>query len=133
MQGIGADADSGTFKAIPLNKKIFERPSRLPTVNKKGKTGFEEFSLSQTNRKSTLVSKDEIKADFKALPLNAKILQEQSFKPSLNPEDRQIESKPFSFKTDERLKNKKKVDEEEQVTFKAREKPNYKFFEPKKE
>lgn len=35
--------------------------------------------------------------------------------------------------TDERCKVKKPIEEEEVVGFKAREMPNYKFFEPKKE
>lgn len=43
------------------------------------------------------------------------------------------DARPFNLKTDERSKSKKKVEEEEAITFKAREMPNYKFFEPKKE
>ena len=39
------------FKAMPLNKKIFGRPSRLPEIPKKDRTDFEEFKLSQTNKK----------------------------------------------------------------------------------
>jgi len=77
---------------------------------------------------------EDIKTEFKALPLNTKILQDQVFKPTLNAEDRsQTDSKPFNFKTEERLKNKKKVEDEDNITFKAREMPKYKFFEPKKE
>lgn len=128
------EPDSTLFKAIPLKKKMFDRPSRLPDVKKKGNTDFSEFSLSQTNRKSTLLPNDETKTEFKALPLNTKILQDQVFKPSLNPEDKpSIDSKPFNFKTEERQKQKKKADDEETVAFKAREMPKYKFFEPKKE
>ena len=72
--GTVADADQTHFKATPLNKKIFERPSRLPEVKKKDKTGFEEFVLSQTNRKSTINAEKDKKNSFKALPLNKKIL-----------------------------------------------------------
>jgi len=44
-----------------------------------------------------------------------------------------IEQKPFNLKTIERSKtrDKKQIDEDN-VVFKAREMPTYKFFEPKK-
>jgi hypothetical protein len=128
------EPDSTLFKAMPLNKKMFERPSRLPEVKKKGNTDFEEFALSQTNRKSTLLPNDEIRTEFKALPLNTKILQDQVFRPTLNAEDKpSLDSKPFNFKTEERLKHKKKAEDSDYVAFKAREMPKYKFFEPKKD
>lgn len=65
------------------------------------------------------------------MPLNKKILQESTFKPNIT--ETRTDAKPFNLKTDERSKSKKKVEEEEVVKFKAREVPNYKFFEPKKE
>ena len=69
------EGEQTLFKATPLNKKIFERPSKLPEVQRKEKTDFSEFSLSQTNRKSALpVSTASQIKDFKALPLNRKIL-----------------------------------------------------------
>ena len=39
------------FKAIPFNKKIFEESSKLPEVEKKKETRFQEFSLSKSNCK----------------------------------------------------------------------------------
>lgn len=69
------ESEQIVFKATPLNKKIFERPSRLPEVQRKEKTDFSEFTLSQTNRKSALpATSDTQTKDFKALPLNKKIL-----------------------------------------------------------
>ena len=47
------EPESSAFKAKPLNKKIFERPPKLPEVPKREKTDFLEFSLSQTNKKAT--------------------------------------------------------------------------------
>ena len=67
-------AESANFKAMPLNKRIFERPSRLPEVPKKEKTDFQECSLSQTNRKIGTIQPEQSNPEFKALPLNKKIL-----------------------------------------------------------
>ena len=39
------------FKAKPLNRKILERQSALPSVTKRETTSFTEFSLSQPNSK----------------------------------------------------------------------------------
>lgn len=126
------EPDSSKFKAMPLNKKMFERPSKLPEVPRKEKTDFLEFSLSQTNKKPG--QQEEISTEFKALPLNKRILQEKTFRPSAVPEEKaHTGAKPFNLKTDERSKTKKKAEEAESVNFKAREMPNYKFFEPKKE
>lgn len=70
------------FKARPLNKAIFERQASLPAVEKKQKTTFEQFKLSQTNIKlgaKTLVEyKEELekieKSNFKARALNKAVL-----------------------------------------------------------
>lgn len=46
------------FKARPLNQKIFESQAKLPSVERKEKTTFEEFHLSGSNAtlaKKTLV------------------------------------------------------------------------------
>lgn len=40
------EPESSIFKAKPLNKKMFERPSKLPEVPKREKTDFAEFALS---------------------------------------------------------------------------------------
>ena len=126
------EPESSNFKAKPLNKKIFERPSKLPEVPKKEKTDFAAFSLSQTNKKAA--QEEQHNLEFKALPLNKKMLQEPTFRPSTIAEERaHTDAKPFNLKTEERSKSKRPVDEEEMVGFKAREMPNYKFFEPKKE
>ena len=119
------------FKARKINKKIFERPSALPVVEKKDKTGFNEFKISKSNKAPKSI--EESSKDFKALPLNKKLLQGQLFKPVVPEEKHSIEQQPFNLKTDERSKTKdKKLNEEETVVFKAREMPTYKFFEPKK-
>ena len=44
-----AAADNG-FKARPLKKKILEKASTLPIVEKKEQTEFEEFRLSMGNQ-----------------------------------------------------------------------------------
>jgi len=38
------------FKARKMNKKIFDRPSKLPEIEKKDKTDFNEFKISKTNK-----------------------------------------------------------------------------------
>lgn len=99
---------------------------------KKEKTDFAEFSLSQTNKKAA--QQEQQNLEFKALPLNKKMLQEPTFRPNTIAEERApTDAKPFDLKTEERSKSKKPVEEEEAVGFKAREMPNYRFFEPKKE
>ena len=37
---------TGVFKARPLNQTIMQKPSKLPQVEKRGKTDFDEFRLS---------------------------------------------------------------------------------------
>lgn len=49
------EPESSLFKAMPLNKKIFDRPYKLPEVPRKERTDFVEFSLSQTNKKTSTV------------------------------------------------------------------------------
>lgn len=45
------DSYKTEFKAKPLNKKIFENVPKLPSIEKKQQTTFEEFSLSRSNAK----------------------------------------------------------------------------------
>ena len=40
-----------TFKAKPLNKKIFEKQPSFPQIDKKQQTSFNEFNLSKSNGK----------------------------------------------------------------------------------
>jgi hypothetical protein len=50
----GSDSHSqkaSDFKAKPLNKKIFEEGPKLPEVEKRLKTTFDEFQLSKSNGK----------------------------------------------------------------------------------
>jgi hypothetical protein len=68
-------------------------------------------------------------AAFRALPLDRKILQEQTFRPEI--QNRVIEASPFRLATAERAQNAKASDKEEEFSgFKAKEMPKYKFFEP---
>ena len=70
------------FKARPLNKKIFEKQSSLPSVEKKKSTFFDEFKLSQANTNLGKLTLEEYlgeqekmrTAEFKALKLDKKIL-----------------------------------------------------------
>jgi len=44
------DEEQPVFKARPLNMKIFDRNfAKLPSVERKQKTTFDEFSLSNSN------------------------------------------------------------------------------------
>ena len=66
--------EQGNFKALPLNKSMFKRAASLPRVEKKMKTGFDEFKLSNGNqnlgRKTLIEYQEEIErmqnAQFKA-------------------------------------------------------------------
>lgn len=88
-QAIQNEKEIAQFKARKFNKKIFERTSKLPEVEKKDKTDFSEFKISKTNK--SLKTIEESTKEFKALPLNKKLLQGQLFKPTLPvPEDKKL-------------------------------------------
>lgn len=42
---------SSEFKARPFNRRIFETACKLPLVDKRNTTGFDEFHLSKSNAK----------------------------------------------------------------------------------
>lgn len=109
--------------------------STLPEVEKKDVTLFSEFKLSKTNRNEKENLQGQIDKVFKAKSLNKKILEEADFKVVEN--KRNIEMSPFNLKVDERLKNKDKskdyLEDFSKSSFKAKQMPNYKFFEPTKE
>ena len=44
-----ADFPKSGFKATPINPHLFEHASRLPAVERKSATSFQEFSLSCSN------------------------------------------------------------------------------------
>jgi hypothetical protein len=72
-------------------------------------------------------------AGFKALPLDKKIFEDV---PVVTPrKERVTETNPFNFRTDERLKSGKSVEQTSPSApvqgFKARPVPKYKFFEVK--
>lgn len=104
------EEEAPTFKARPLNPHLFEHASRLPFVERKSATNFQEFQLSSSNTQlgkrtfnEYLLSQAESK-QFKARALDRKILQRNSIsgteRRSSTP--RSIQVLPFQFKTDER-------------------------------
>jgi hypothetical protein len=48
-QFVEEDSSVKEFKARPINPHLFEHPSRLPVVERKNATIFEEFRLSNSN------------------------------------------------------------------------------------
>ena len=98
------------FKALPLNKRILERPDKLPQVHKRISTITEEFGLS----------KGAIRVPFESY-----INQEpkKMIKKTSN------EIKPFVLQTELRAKNKiipmEFIEEIQKVEFKARPLPNF--------
>ena len=81
--------EMSNFKARPLKKHILERPDFVPEMERKKSTSFEEFKLSKSNdhqvraRKILDEYEREINAmkNFKARPMNAKILENPDFRP----------------------------------------------------
>ena len=131
------------FKARHLNKKILEQAEKLPDVQKRERTTITEFSLSKTN----ITPRDEEKPQqFKALPLNKKILLEKPATAEKKSSGRTtISTGPriLTLRTDERAKSRCEQKENQEsksavkerrhgTVFKAREMPNYQFFEPTK-
>lgn len=103
------------FKARPFNRKIFEKSAgKLPSVERKETTSFNEFSLSNSNAhlgKRTLgeyLLNKENSTTFKALPLDKKILEHAITPRKEKPQV--TEASPFTFRTDERLKSGKSVE-----------------------
>jgi hypothetical protein len=81
---VTAETPSVTFKAKPLNPHLFEHASKLPVVERKSATGFQEFSLSSSN---TYLGKrtynEYVKAQtetkqFKARPFDRALTQRKS-------------------------------------------------------
>lgn len=129
------------FKARPLNKKIFEQIGKLPEVDKKATTHFDEFRLSQSNVKLSKKTIEEYRLNkensyhFKARSLDKRLLEQPTFTPVIG-EHKPIEQSPFKFKLDElnrqRDPSQASIDRENSIAaFKAREMPKYKFFEVK--
>jgi len=84
------------FKALPLNKRILERPDKLPEISKKLPTVPYGFSLSEGNKKQYIIDNDftenftnKLKFDGPIKPFNLqteirakeKIVKSQDFKP----------------------------------------------------
>jgi hypothetical protein len=63
----------GSFKAMPLNKKLFDRPLGVPKVEKMPSTEIQCFKLSTENIKSKPTICTPKKFQFKAIELNKKI------------------------------------------------------------
>ncbi len=132
------------FKARPLNKKIFEKQSSLPLVEKKKSTFFDEFKLSQANTKLGKRTLDEYlgeqekmrTAEFKALKLDKKILLGNSeVKPKERKSEVRLKIEPFNLATERRVKERTATlsPQSEKSTFKARPVPSYRFFEVEKQ
>jgi len=121
------------FKALALNKKIMSQVSELPDIEKKDATQFSAFKLSKSNRAEKENQIEETEHQFRATVLNRKILEEADFKIVEN--KRNVEASPFNFKTDERLKKRDlSTDCDKDLSksnFKAKQMPNYNFFELK--
>jgi 5-methylcytosine-specific restriction endonuclease McrBC regulatory subunit McrC len=93
------------FKALPLNKKIFDKQDSLPEVGKKSATSFDEFKLSRPNSKlgkrsleDYLTEQERLKkAEFKARSLDKKVLRTPPRLLSRQATELKTECAPFNF------------------------------------
>ena len=60
------------FKATPLNKSILTKAAKLPEVERRGRTQFEEFPLSKSRK---VVIEEPEPEKFKARPLDKRVLE----------------------------------------------------------
>jgi hypothetical protein len=72
------------FKASEFNRKILSQVSCLPNVMKRELTAFKEFNLSKPVFQGEKENENVPKFEFKARPLDQKILKEATFKPEIN-------------------------------------------------
>jgi len=80
-------------------------------VERRGATEIEEFKLTKPVKLGTI--QPETKQEpFKALELNKKILEQQTFKPKFSASKRTVS--PFKFHTEDRLHNQKQEDQEKE-------------------
>lgn len=121
--------DKTLFKARELNRKILTSVGKLPDVELKQLTTFDEFQLSKTNNMNQDFDKENPQfSPFKARQVDRKILQEATFKPQIN--NQKIETKPFDFQTEKRCGKMPKLQLTQSCSgFKANPMPSYKFFE----
>ena len=132
---------------------MFERAQSLPKVDKREKTDFDEFRLSHGNNnlgKKTLLEYQQDIEKMRNATFRARSFDRQQFekkrsmseskKDSVAAQAQRLAIEPFNLSTEQRgSKRRRWVIEEEKSNssvekkFKARPKPNYKFFEVKRE
>jgi hypothetical protein len=132
-----------SFKARSINPHLFEHASKLPFVERKSATNFQEFSLSRTNISlgkrtyNEYLAQQSEQKQFKARALDMRLFERKSICESEKPERHSSQPRtqflPFNFKTDIRGQRKSKEPTSVKIEFKAREMPYYKFFEPKRD
>ena len=86
-----------TFKARPVNQKIFTREPSFPKIEKKNTTSFNEFKLSQPKSRDISMEIERQSTDFKARSLNRKILKEADFKPVVDTK-KLTQQSPFNLR-----------------------------------
>ena len=114
------------FKALPLNRKLFEKkdsPVKEPCPEP---TTFQEFNLSVPRKRQDNENEEQPQTGFVALPLNKKIFEPKVYERYSAP-PKMTKPEGFDFKTDMRAKQPRLRLEitQEPVQFKAREMPNY--------
>ena len=95
-----------SFKARPLNKKILEKKEDSSDAKVKiSTTKIEEFKLSTSTQKKCVgyVDEDECSNQFKALPLNKKLMQPKFIERNSAPA-RITKQKSFNLSTDQRAR-----------------------------
>ena len=125
-QKIIDEMSKNSFKARPLNKKILEkREDQSDAKVKIAPTKIEEFKLSISKLKKCVgyVDEDECSTQFKALPLNKKLMQPKIVGRNSAPA-RITKQRSFNLSTEQRAKLPRKqieIKEEFEVKkFKAR-------------
>jgi hypothetical protein len=104
--------------------------AKLPEVQRRERTEFKEFILSQPTMRAEKENFEEPKSSFKALALNKKIMERPDFQPMRGTFRPLTETQPFNFATDHRMtiavqKRESYGESESTPTFRARPMPNF--------